>query len=234
LFRDKNPQYTQSSNGNLPNQELVNELNGYADKNGFVTKTPANNDELIDYAALLFTSVAAAKVIDYTRTQLLKDKTYTAGMGAKMYNLVNNEMKDDIIDQNYWGRTWSDDVWRHQSALRSDLLTIMRQSLLEKENPVSHVADIRDRYHVFNYQSERILRTEGAHISAMQQKHDIKAAGYDLVEWITSAGACDHCLDKDGKIYKLNNVPPIPFHPSCRCSIAAVAKDEVTDSDIED
>jgi len=78
LFQSKNPDYEQANNSNYPDQELSNELNQYAQENGFNRKQPANNDELLDYAALLFTSVVANKVINYTRTQLLKDKTFTA------------------------------------------------------------------------------------------------------------------------------------------------------------
>lgn len=222
LFQSKNPDYEQANNSNYPDHELTNELNTYADENGFNRKQPANNDELLDYATLLFTSVLADKVINYTRTQLLKDKTFTAEQGAKMYDLVNNELQDDIIDTTYFGHVWSTDIWTHQAALRSDLLTIMRQSLLKQENPMSSVADIRDKYHVFNYQSERILRTEGAHISLMQQKHDIKKFGLNRVEWVTSPGACHICAPLDGKTFPVDDVPSV-IHPNCRCSIIAVA-----------
>ena len=201
LFQSKNPDYEQANNSNYPDQELTNELNQYAQENGFNRKQPANNDELLDYAALLFTSVLADRVINYTRTQLLKDKTLTAEQGAKMYELASNELKDDIIDVPYFGHVWSTDIWTHQAALRSDLLAIMRQSLLKQENPMSSVKYIRDKYNVFNYQSERILRTEGARVSAEQQKHDIINAGYDKMQWVASAGACRICIDLDGKVF---------------------------------
>ena len=226
LFQSKNPDYEPSNNSNYPDQELVNELNSYADENGFQHKNTANNDELIDYAVLLFTSVLADRVVNYTRTQLLKDKTYTAEIGAKMYKLVDNELQDDIIDRTYFGHVWSTDIWKHQAALRSDLLSIMRQSLLNKENPMSSVADIRDKYHVFNYQSERILRTEGARISGLQQASDIRNAGITKMEWIASSGACQHCLPLDGDIFPSssfnNGKYTIPKHPNCRCAIVGV------------
>ena len=228
LFQSKNPDYEQANNSNYPDTELMNELNTYADDNGFNRKQPANNDELIDYATLLFTSVLADKVINYTRTQLLKDKTFTAEQGAKMYDLVNNELQDDIIDRTYFGNVWSTDIWTHQAALRSDLLTVMRQSLLKQENPMSSVADIRDKYHVFNYQSERILRTEGARISGLQQASDIRNADIKKMEWVSSAGACRICRELDGDIFQSsefnNSKYQLPKHPSCRCSITGVAE----------
>lgn len=226
MFQSKNPEYEQSSNSKYPDIELMNELNQYADDNGFNRKQPANNDELLDYAVVLFTSVLADRVINYTRTQLLKDKTFTAEQGAKMYNLVNNELQDDIIDRTYFGHVWSTDIWKHQASLRSDLLTIMRQSLLKQENPMSSVSDIRDKYHVFNYQSERILRTEGARISGLQQASDIRNADITKMEWVASAGACSICKPLDGNIFpssEFNNGKyQIPVHPSCRCAIVGV------------
>ena len=139
---------------------------------------------------------------------------------------MDDELKDDIIDRTYFGHVWSTDIWKHQAALRSDLLTIMRQSLLNKETPMSSVTDIRDKYHVFNYQSERILRTEGARISGLQQASDIRNADITKMEWIASAGACRHCMPLDGDIFpssEFNNGKyQIPRHPNCRCAIVGV------------
>lgn len=226
LFQSKNPDYEQSSNSQYPEAELQNELNQYAYEHGFTQKQVANNDELLDYAVVLFTSVLADRVINYTRTQLLKDKTFTAEQGANLYNLVDNELSDDIIDKQFFGHVWSTDIWKHQAALRSDLLKVMRQTLLNRENPMSSVKDIRDKYHVFNYQSERILRTEGAYVSAEQQKSDIMAADLTKVEWVASPGACDICKQLDGKIFPISEFGEgrftIPRHSSCRCSIVAV------------
>jgi len=223
LFQSKNPDYEQSSNSQYPDAELQSELNQYAQENGFNRKQPANNDELLDYAALLFTSVVTDKTIKYTRTQLLKDKTYTAEQGAKLYNLSGNELSDSVVDNPFNGRVWSENIWKHQAALRSDLLKVMRQTLLNRENPMSSVKDIRDKYHVFNYQSERILRTEGARISGQQQASDIKNADVHKAEWIASAGACEICRNLDGSIFPLsefgNSKYTIPRHPSCRCAI---------------
>lgn len=231
LFQSKNPDYEQSSNSQYPEAELQNELSQYAYEHGFTQKQVANNDELLDYAVVLFTSVIADRVINYTRTQLLKDKTFTAEQGANLYNLVDNELSDDIIDEPFFSHVWSTDIWKHQAELRSDLLKVMRQTLLNRENPMSSVKDIRDKYHVFNYQAERILRTEGARISGQQQASDIKNADVHKAEWIASAGACDICRHLDGKVFgidKFGNEPYVlPRHPSCRCAIAGYYDEDI-------
>lgn len=225
FFQSKNPDYEQSSNSQYPDQELQNELNQYAYEHGFQQKQVANNDELLDYAALLFTSVVTDKTINYTRTQLLKDKTYTAEQGAKLYNLSGNELSDSVVDNPFNGRVWSEDIWKHQAALRSDLLRIMRQTLINRENPMSSVKEIRDKYHVFNYQSERILRTEGAYISVEQQKSDIIAADLKKVERVVSPGACHICIPHDGEVFTISELgsssQPYIWHVNCRCAVVA-------------
>jgi len=224
LFQDKNKQYTQANDSNYPDYELVNELNEYATENGMNTKQPANNAELLEYATLLYTSVLAYKSIDYINKQLLKDKHYTAEIGAKMYKLVNNELADNIIDTTLKGVKWSDNIWANQSQLKNDLSTILRKSLLQSETTMSSVGLIRDKYNVYRYQSERILRTEGARVSAKQQANDIKQGGIDKAEWIASPGACSICSDLDGDIFPLKDFGSgkyvIPKHPNCRCAIA--------------
>jgi len=225
LFQSKNPDYEQSSNSQYPDDELQSELSQYAYEHGFQQKQVANNDELLDYAVVLFTSVLADRVINYTRTQLLKDKTFTAEQGAKLYNFVDNELSDDIIDKPFFGHVWSTDIWKHQAALRSDLLKVMRQTLLNRENPMSSVKDIRDKYHVFNYQAERILRTEGAYVSVQQQKADIMAADLTKVERVVSPGACHICVPHDGEVFPISELgstsQPWVFHSNCRCTVVA-------------
>ena len=226
LFQDKNKQYTQANDSNYPDYELVNELNEYATENGMNTKQPANNAELLEYATLLYTSVLAYKSIDYINKQLLKDKHYTAEIGAKMYKLVNNELADNIIDTTLKGVKWSDNIWANQSQLKNDLSTILRKSLLQSETTMSSVGLIRDKYNVYRYQSERILRTEGARVSVQQQASDISKADLKKCERIVSPGACHICTPHDGEIFPVielgSSEQPYIFHPNCRCSIAGV------------
>jgi len=141
-----------------------------------------------------------------------------------MYKLVNNELADSIIDTTLKGVKWSDNIWANQSQLKNDLSTILRKSLLQSETTMSSVGLIRDKYNVYRYQSERILRTEGARVSAQQQANDIKQGAIDKAEWISSPGACLICSDLDGDTFPLKDFGSgkyvIPKHPNCRCAIA--------------
>ena len=65
---------------------------------------------------------------------------------------------------------------------------------------------------------------------ALEPKYiDIFDAGYKYVKWMAEGSACKFCreiaykdngYDEDG-VYKVKNVPDIPVHPNCMCSISA-------------
>lgn len=226
LFQSKNQDYTHADDSKVPDTELTNELHSYATENNLNRSQPANNAELLSYAAILFSSVLAYKTIDYVTEQLTKDKHFTAEFGSKLYGLSNNELSNAIIDVAFDGVKWSDNIWLNQVKLKNDMHSIMMQSLYKKENPLSSTRTIRDKYDTYRYQSERILRTEGARISGEQQKSDIIAANVTKMEWVASAGSCKICSDLDGDIFKadsLNNSKyTIPKHPNCRCAVVGV------------
>src|SRR5699024_10609321 len=79
------------------------------------------------------------------------------------------------------------------------------------------------------YAAERLARTEMARVQFEAQKKSIIDTGYKYVKWIAEADACRTCreiaykdngYDEDG-IYKAKDVPDIPVHPNCMCSISA-------------
>ena len=48
-----------------------------------------------------------------------------------------------------------------------------------------------------------------------------KRNGYSLFEWVTAHDekVCAECEPKDGKLYTLKELPPLPLHYNCRCYI---------------
>jgi len=49
--------------------------------------------------------------------------------------------------------------------------------------------------------------------------------GVSEVEWITGGDdghTCDECLDLDGQIFPIDNIPDCPLHVNCRCTLAPV------------
>ena len=224
-FVDKNPNYTHANDSHRPDKDLLDELKEYADNNNVKMVKARNNDELINAASLLFSFVPAQKSVKFIGNELSSELTRTAEIGKKAYQISNNKLGVEVIDELLDGVHWSDRIWKHQAQLKSDMYRIMKQTLLNNDVATGYTKELRDKYGVFNYQADRILRTEAARVSGRQQAHDIKQAGFDKMEWIASAGACHYCRPLDGKTFNVDQFGKEPYvlprHPNCRCSLAS-------------
>ena len=224
-FVDKNPDYSHANDSHRPNKDLLDELKKYAEDNDIQLTSVRNNDDLLNVATLLFSSVLAYKAVEFIGNKLSIELDKTAEIGREAYHIKNNKLGVEVIDEMLDGARWSDRIWKHQAQLKGDLYRILKQTLLNGDVATGYTKELRDKYGVFNYQADRILRTEAARVSGSQQAHDINQAGFDKIEWIASAGACEHCARLNGKVFpagKFGEEPYVlPFHPRCRCSVAA-------------
>lgn len=94
---------------------------------------------------------------------------------------------------------------------------------------------LRDNIANKKYLTERLARTESAKVEFQIQHATAKKQGFDYVKWHAEPNACPRCLSisvssptKYGEgIYNIDDVPEIPQHPNCRCSISTyVAREE--------
>lgn len=230
-FVDKNPDYTHADDSHRPDNELFNELREYAENNNVKLATARNNDELLNATSSLFSSVSAHKSVDFIENELSSELMRTAEIGQKAYSIKNNKLSAKVINEPFDGVRWSDRIWKHQAELKRDMYRIMRETLLRGDVATGYIKELRDKYGVFHYQADRILRTEAARVSSRQQVNDIKKAGFEKAEWIASAGACHYCLPLDGKVFRADKFGEDPYvlpkHPNCRCSIAAHYDEDV-------
>ena len=79
-----------------------------------------------------------------------------------------------------------------------------------------------------DFASERIARTETARIQYVAAVNAIKSYGYEYARWYAEPVACRICSgiadydDGFGRgIYPLKDLPDVPQHPNCRCSVGA-------------
>lgn len=224
-FVDKNPDYTHANDSHRPDEDLLDELREYADNNNVRLTATRNNDDLLNTAAALFSSVSAHRAVDFIGNELSSELMRTAEIGQKTYSIKNNKLSSKVINEPFEGVRWSDRIWKHQAELKRDLYRIMRETLLRGDVATGYTKEISDKYGVFRHQADRILRTEAARVSSRQQLNDIKKAGFDKAEWIASVGACHYCRPLDGKTFSVEQFGKEPYvlpkHPNCRCAIGA-------------
>lgn len=225
-LNEKYEDYTKANDSQLPDNELVNMVNQQALKNGVSIKSPANNDELIMYAAYVAAAAIAIGLIDHVSNKLKSEAKLVIDKVSSMYHVkadVSESAINKLVNGKIDGINWSDRIWANQDALKNDINRIMKQSLLAHTNPVSQTKLIRDRYNVTEKQARRLLRTESARVMAQQGVDNAKELGYTKVMWVTNTAACRICMPHDGKKYTLNEADGmIPQHPNCLCSWVAV------------
>lgn len=138
-----------------------------------------------------------------------------------------------IVMKQVAGANWSQRLWLDQDALKAALGSAMTTGLIAGQSNQAIARNLRDQVkttiknHV--YVTERLARTETARVQYQAQIDSIKAADYKYVKWYAEPGACRVCQEINDNdeydlgygVFPVDEVPQIPIHPNCRCSISA-------------
>ena len=159
------------------------------------------------------------------------------GITAKSDLWTSKEVQEQIAGQ-IAGANFSKRIWADMDGLKGQLDGLVSSAIIRGESPVEMAkrltgmvsSTVMDQ----EYAAERLARTEIARVQFAAQKKSIIDTGYKYVKWIAEADACRTCreiaykdngYDEDG-VYKAKEVPDIPVHPNCMCSISAHWVDE--------
>lgn len=154
------------------------------------------------------------------------------GITAKSDLWTSKEVQEQIAGQ-IAGANFSKRIWANMDVLKGQLDGLVSSAIIRGENPVKMAkrltgmvsSTVTDK----EYAAERLARTEIARVQFAAQKNSIIDNGYKYVKWIAEGDACRTCreiaykdngYDEDG-VYKAKEVPDIPVHPNCMCSISA-------------
>lgn len=100
------------------------------------------------------------------------------------------------------------------------------------------IPQIEDAFNVKRNIAERIARTETSRVLNTASLNAYKQAGIEKVKWLDSTeiikgskygkalvcGDCRKVATTNGGIYPINEVPSLPLHPHCRCTVTPVVE----------
>lgn len=172
---------------------------------------------------------------DYTKEK--ERQAGILGITAKSDLWTSKEVQEQIAGK-IAGANFSKRIWANVDVLKGQLDGLVSSAIIRGENPVKMAkrltgmvsSTVMDQ----EYAAERLARTEIARVQFAAQKKSIIDTGYKYVKWIAEGDACRTCreiaykdngYDEDG-VYKAKEVPDIPVHPNCMCSISAHWVDE--------
>lgn len=98
------------------------------------------------------------------------------------------------------------------------------------------IPKIEEAFNVKQHIAERIARTETSRVLNQASLNTYRQAGLNKVRWLDSTEAikgstikkalvCNECREvatHNGGIYGIDEVPQIPLHPHCRCTVTPV------------
>lgn len=147
------------------------------------------------------------------------------GIGIS-FDLLNETILNEFINMNWSGRHFSERIWENQNALRNALSVNLERGIREGHK-LEKIAKLFDeQFKSKSYQSQRLVRSETAHIITTSREKIYHDNGISHVQWLATleANTCADCASLDGQIFDLNDGvrPRVPYHPNCRCDILPV------------
>ena len=143
---------------------------------------------------------------------------------AYNFSRIDSNMMDAILSERWSGRNFSERIWVNTDILADSLSEIIGSSIMSGQSVEKTARDIRDRFNVAKYYSERLARTEMNYFdnqADMMAYEELGIEEYVLVATLDSRTSL-YCIDIDGKHFPYDkievgvNYPP--FHPNCRCT----------------
>ncbi|HGK8281778.1 phage head morphogenesis, SPP1 gp7 family domain protein [Streptococcus pyogenes] len=158
-----------------------------------------------------------------------KETEFQAGLlGLSVASQASvKSLADAVINANFKGAKWSDNIWDRQDKLRSIISQSVQSAILKGKNGLTIARDIRREFDMSASYAKRLAITEHARVQMEVGRLSMAENGFTMFDIIPEPKACDICKDiaKHGP-YHLDkwrtgeNSPP--FHPYCRCAIVGV------------
>ena len=161
-------------------------------------------------------------------------KTIKASISDKAFSTVDKEVAKQVANQ-IWcadGKNWSQRIWKNLNNLQQTLNDGLIECVVTGKKTSELKKRLMERFNVTYNQAENLVRTEMAHIETQAALDRYKSSGTEKIRIIVDPDerTCDVCTKWDDKIVDISeahtgkNCPP--FHPRCRCAVAAVVEDK--------
>lgn len=169
----------------------------------------------------------------------MKRQAGILGISAKAHSTKQNSFMLDQVAKQINSAQFSKHVWANVDLLKARLDGILATGLVRGDNPREMARyitkQVGDTLRTGAYAADRIARTESARVQHLAQLDSLKDNDFKYCKWYAEPNACSACREivnsssskkyPEG-VYRTDDVPAIPVHPNCRCSIGAYWMDE--------
>jgi SPP1 gp7 family putative phage head morphogenesis protein len=142
--------------------------------------------------------------------------------GTFKYGRLSKRRLDAAIKAPWSGANYSDRIWTDKQLLTRNINEILTRGIIQGHSRKQMGAELSKRTGVELWKAERVMRTEGAHITEWAVGESYDAIGLERYEYsaILDSRTSQVCSSLDNKIFKVENrvvgVNYPPVHPNCR------------------
>lgn len=167
-----------------------------------------------------------SKELDYTK-QSLQQATLIGSQAAHNVlntNVLNKSAIDEIIKRSWHDANFSDRIWKNKLQLINSLKSELTNGIIQGKSIYSVANDVDNRINVGRSQTQRLVRTEYMHALNQGQIESYRSKGYAKLKWVATMDSktSEICRKRNGKEYDIDDLPDIPAHPNCRCTLVPV------------
>lgn len=166
------------------------------------------------------------KEADFTK-QALQHATLVGSQAAADVlntNVLNKSAIDELIKRPWHDANFSDRIWKNKAQLINSLKSELTNGIIQGKSIYEVANTIDVRLDVGRSQTQRLVRTEYMHALNQGQIESYRAKGYTKLKWIATMDdkTSKICRKLNRKEFDIENLPDIPAHPNCRCTMVPV------------
>ena len=147
--------------------------------------------------------------------------TLESGMTVNLkFNILKDEFVNAAVKTKFKSELFSDRIW----ANKADMMDKLHGSIVDAmkgDVTIDKIGrQIRDRFNVTAYESQRLINTENARVQTQASYEVGKAAGVErrMFSATLDNKTSPECAEADGKVFGIDEDSglEIPLHPNCR------------------
>ncbi|MDB8868178.1 minor capsid protein [Pediococcus acidilactici] len=151
-----------------------------------------------------------------------------AGILSDASGLVKATETSSIVMASTGNANFSERLWANSDVFKAKLDQLLTKQMVQGLNPRVIARDLKpylkEEVNNARYVTERLARTESARVQTQAQLRSFKKYDIKTCKWHAEPSACKVCLEiasRNDGVYSIDDVPDLPVHPNCRCSISA-------------
>lgn len=138
------------------------------------------------------------------------------------FSTLDNNMINNLLSEKWSGQNYSERIWGNTDILANSLSDILGGALISGQGIEKTAKQIRDRFNVGKYYSERLVRTETNHFNNEVDALAYEEMGIKKYVFVATLDSrtSEMCQYMDNKVFEYDkrevgvNFPPL--HPNCR------------------